>query len=109
MLRHMLKKQCRVMWVWGPVTQFSLNLEGIDSARVGGGDIMELIARIGANPTTTTVSEWLPDHRKGGGLSPRRVGAPVPLLLMDRSAESTPALASFGGPFLLFRCCWMSS
>jgi hypothetical protein len=36
------------MWVWGPVTQFALDLKGIDSSGTGGGDIMELIVRIGA-------------------------------------------------------------
>ena len=30
-VRHILKKQCEVEWVWGPVTQFSLDLEGVDS------------------------------------------------------------------------------
>ena len=44
--RHILRKQCVVMWVWGPVTQFSLDLSGIDSAGAGAGDIMELIVRV---------------------------------------------------------------
>ena len=30
MLRHMLRKQCQVLWVWGPVTSFWLDLKGID-------------------------------------------------------------------------------
>ena len=52
-VRHILKKQCDVEWVWGPVTQFSLDLEGVESAGKGGGDIMELIVRTGASKRTT--------------------------------------------------------
>ena len=55
MLRHMLRKQCNVNWVWGPVTSFSLDLNGIDSAGAGGGDIMELITRMGASKATTSM------------------------------------------------------
>ena len=51
--RHILKRQCAILWVWGPVTQFSLNLRGIDSAGAGGGDIMELITRMDASKGTT--------------------------------------------------------
>ena len=46
--RHILRKQCEIEWVWGPVTQFSLNLKGIDSGGEGGGDIMELVTRMDA-------------------------------------------------------------
>ena len=45
MVRHILRKQCEVMWKWGPVTQYSLALDGVDSAGKGVGDIMELIVR----------------------------------------------------------------
>jgi hypothetical protein len=48
-VRHILRKQCQVLWVWGPVTQFSMSLNGVDSAGAGGGDIMELIVRIVRN------------------------------------------------------------
>lgn len=44
-VKHILRKQCSILWIWGPVTQFSMNLQGIDSAGEGGGDIMELVAR----------------------------------------------------------------
>jgi len=40
------------MWVWGPVTQFALDLSGIDSVGGGGGDIMELIVRVDASTRT---------------------------------------------------------
>ena len=42
-------------WIWGPVIEYSLDLEGIDSAGKGGGDIMELIVRAGANRATTSL------------------------------------------------------
>ena len=50
--RHILRKQCEVNWVWGPVTEFSLNLQGIDSGGEGGGDIMELVTRMDASRDT---------------------------------------------------------
>ena len=55
MLRHMLRKQCQILWIWGPVTSFALDLNGIDSAGEGGGDIMELITRNGASEKTTSM------------------------------------------------------
>ena len=51
--KHILRKQCEVLWIWGPVTQFSINLKGVDSAGSGGGDVMELIGRLGARRETT--------------------------------------------------------
>ena len=54
-VRHILRKQCDVEWVWGPVTQFALDLEGVDSAGKGGGDIMELIVRTGASRQTNAM------------------------------------------------------
>ena len=51
-VQHILKHQCEVMWEWGPVTQFALDLTGIDSAGIGGGDIMELIVRTSAKRRT---------------------------------------------------------
>lgn len=55
MFRIILRQQCEILWVWGPLTQFSINLKGIDSAGAGGGDIMELITRIGASRSTTSM------------------------------------------------------
>ena len=46
LVRHILKQQCSIMWVWGPVTQFALDLNGIDASGIGGGDVMELIVRV---------------------------------------------------------------
>lgn len=50
LVRHILKQQCQVMWVWGPVTQLALDLKGIDSTGEGGNDLMELIVRVGGVP-----------------------------------------------------------
>lgn len=53
MTKHILRKQTKILWIWGPVTQHSIDLRGIDSAGEGGGDIMELVARIDASRATT--------------------------------------------------------
>ena len=52
LVKHILRKQCTILWIWGPVTQHSMNLECIDSAGEGGGDIMELVARPDASTET---------------------------------------------------------
>jgi len=84
-VKHILQKQTSILWIWGPVTQHSINLAGIgasaaptapwshysgergahrpcrvncacgvaDSAGEGGGDIMELVARLDAKRETT--------------------------------------------------------
>lgn len=36
-VKFMLRKQCAVLWIWGPVTMHSINLAGIDSAGEGNG------------------------------------------------------------------------
>ena len=51
-VKHLLRKQCEVLWVWGPVTQHSISLSGIDSTFEGGCDMMELVARVGASRGT---------------------------------------------------------
>jgi len=51
MARHILGKQCEVMWVWGPITQFSLDLSGIDTAEYH--SVLEVIVRRGAYKRTT--------------------------------------------------------
>jgi len=52
LVKHILQKQCKVNWVWGPVTEWWMDLKGIDSSGTGSGDIMELIVRIGARRRT---------------------------------------------------------
>ena len=54
-VRHILFKQCQVQWVWGPITSFLLDLNGIDSSGEGGSDVMELIVRSRANRRTQTM------------------------------------------------------
>lgn len=51
-VKHILRKQVSILWIWGPVTQYSLDLKNIDSAGEGGGDIMELVARNDASKPT---------------------------------------------------------
>ena len=63
LVRHILRKQCDIMWVWGPVTQFALNLTGIDSTGTGGGDVMELIVKTKARRRT---QEFLLDSFMNG-------------------------------------------
>ena len=48
MFMEILRHQCDVQWVWGPVTCYRINLMGIDSAGHGAGDIMELVGDINA-------------------------------------------------------------
>jgi hypothetical protein len=66
MVRHILRRQCVVEWIWGPVTQFSLSLGGVDSTGEGGGDIMDLIVRPDASKRTT---ELLLDEFMNGFLN----------------------------------------
>ena len=49
MVKFILRKQCTILWVWGPVTQHSINLAGVDSASERSGALMELIARTDAS------------------------------------------------------------
>ena len=53
MVRHILRKQCDVLWVWGPVTNHSLDLSSVDSCGAGDGDVMDLIVRVDASLRTT--------------------------------------------------------
>jgi hypothetical protein len=51
-VRHLLRKQTTTLWVWGPITQHSIDLRGIDSVGDGGSDMLELVARLGASRGT---------------------------------------------------------
>ena len=55
MAKHLLRKQCSVLWKWGPITQYSISLSGVDSAGSGSGDVMELVGRFDAAKETTTL------------------------------------------------------
>lgn len=51
--KHVLRKQSKVLWKWGPVRQYVISLSSIDSAGRGGSDVMELVAKVGAGRRTT--------------------------------------------------------
>ena len=42
----------RILWVWGPVTQYQIGLDGIDSSGHGACDVMEIITREDASLVT---------------------------------------------------------
>ena len=44
MFQHIMKKRAKVLWVWGPVTQYQVLLEGIDSIGASDNDVMNLVA-----------------------------------------------------------------
>jgi len=43
--KYILRKQAAILWKWGPVTQYTIDLSDIDSANGGSGDVMQLVAR----------------------------------------------------------------
>ena len=32
MVQHILRRQTKVLWKWGPITQYMIDLDGVDSA-----------------------------------------------------------------------------
>jgi len=53
MFQHIMKnKHTKIMWKWGPVTAYELDLEGIDSSGDGAADVMEIIGRQDASRVT---------------------------------------------------------
>ena len=79
--KHILQKQCSILWVWGPVTQYSINLLGVDSAGSGGGDVMELIGRIDAKRETTEL--LLDEFMQVNVRSPRLPASPPSMTFAD--------------------------
>ena len=69
MFEHILRRQTRTLWHWGPVAQHMISLEGIDSAGEAGSDVMELIGCISASDSTT---HMLLDEFMGGFLHQAR-------------------------------------
>ena len=56
MVKHILHRQTRTLWKWGPVTQYEMDLRGVDSAGGGANDLMELVGHIdAAQPTAEMV------------------------------------------------------
>ena len=64
---HILRRPTysSILWKWGPVTQFRINLNGIDSASGQGGEVLELIGRFDAKVLT---QEMLLDEFREGFL-----------------------------------------
>ena len=66
MHQHIMKvEHTRILWVWGPVTQYQLELEGIDSSGEGASDVMEILTREDAS---TGTKEFVLDTFMGGFL-----------------------------------------
>ena len=56
MVKHILHRQTRTLWKWGPVTQYEMDLRGVDSAGGSANDLMELVGHIdAAQPTAEMV------------------------------------------------------
>ena len=45
MFVHIMKRRARINWSWGPVTEYRVHLEGIDSSGHSDNDVMTLIAK----------------------------------------------------------------
>ena len=55
MFQHILRRDhVTVLWKWGPVAAYELDLSGIDSSGDGAADVMEIVARRDASRVTTT-------------------------------------------------------
>lgn len=65
MFQHIMRRRSTVLWAWGPVTQFQMSLEGIDSIGASDNDVMNLVARSDATPETR---ELLGDDMMAGFL-----------------------------------------
>ena len=52
MAKHIFMRRAEVVWKWGPITQYKIVLDGVDSTGGGGNDIMEIIGRLDASKQT---------------------------------------------------------
>lgn len=53
MHQHIMRSELvRILWVWGPVTQYQISLRGIDSSGDGACDVMEVLCRDDAAQVT---------------------------------------------------------
>ena len=56
MMQYVMKVDLTsILWVWGPVTQYQIRLDGIDSAGDGAADVMEIITRRDASIDTKSI------------------------------------------------------
>ena len=53
MFLFLLRKQTNILWKWGPVTQYEIDLQGVDSAGDAECDVMEVIGRLDCHEETT--------------------------------------------------------
>ena len=51
--KRVLRGQCTLKWKWGDVSEYEIDLRGIDSSGTGGGDVMELICKVSSSKETT--------------------------------------------------------
>lgn len=63
MVQYILRTQSYQRWQWGPVSEYHLNLHGIDSVGESGQDVMEIVARLDAS---VEVQEMLLDSFMDG-------------------------------------------
>lgn len=62
--QHVMKSELtRILWVWGPVTQYQISLAGIDSSGNGACDVMEILIR--EDSSRATQEFILDDFMKG--------------------------------------------
>ncbi|KAL1499226.1 hypothetical protein AB1Y20_013732 [Prymnesium parvum] len=52
MFKHIMRRRCKKLWKWGPVTQYVLDLTDIDSCGDSPHDVMELITAVDASTRT---------------------------------------------------------
>lgn len=52
MFQHIMRKRAKVLWVWGPVTEYQVSIEGIDSLGEGNNDVMEVVCQLDASKST---------------------------------------------------------
>ena len=55
MFQHIMRRRSTILWVWGPVTMYQVNLDGIDSIGASDNDVMNLVARPDAIPETRSL------------------------------------------------------
>lgn len=91
MVQYIIRCQSIVNWVWGPVTELHLNLEGIDSLGITNNDVMELVANLGASYETRSM--LLGSFMQGFIYSLFSQARFLPLLLATPRYSSLPHLS----------------
>ena len=116
MYQHIMKAELtRVLWVWGPVTQYQISLEGVDSSGEGACDVMEILTREDVDIVSQARAGLLPCHTLSHHDSHTAITSPLCHHLTSPSAPrpalflsaSLPALTSL--PLSLSPCLTVSS